>query len=161
MADRIIVMNKGSIEQQGDPLNIYYEPSNPFVADFIGSSNILYGERVNEPISQGQVAIRLDNGGLVVCDTKDIASNRLAVAIKSVHLKLSHDAQPDAVNAWEVRVTRRSFAGDFVEYQLDWNGQPLLCRGLPDKLAEEGKSIICSVDPENAVMMEGSDISAR
>jgi iron(III) transport system ATP-binding protein len=156
MADRIIVMNNGQVEQEGDPLSIYYEPATPFVADFIGSSNIVLGERVDEPIGPGLVAVRLDNGGIIVCDAKDVESNRLAVAIKSVHLKLTHCAPPEAVNAWEVRVTRRSFAGDFVEYRLDWKGQPLLCRGLPDELVEEGETIVCSVAPEHAVLMQSS-----
>ncbi len=95
-------------------------------------------------------------GGIIVCDAKDVESNRLAVAIKSVHLKLTHCAPPEAVNAWEVRVTRRSFSGDFVEYRLDWKGQPLLCRGLPDELVEEGETIVCSVAPEHAVLMQSS-----
>ena len=159
MADRVIVMNNGHVEQGGDPLSIYYEPATPFVADFIGSSNIVHGERVDEPIGPGLVAVRLDNGGIVVCAARDVASNRLAVAFKSVHLKLTKNVLPDAVNAWEVRVTRRSFAGDFVEYQLDWNGQPLLCRGLPDELVEEGQAIFCSVAPEHAVLMQGSGTS--
>ena len=43
MSDTIIVMNKGKIQQMGSPEDIYNEPSNAFVADFIGESNILDG----------------------------------------------------------------------------------------------------------------------
>lgn len=43
MSNQIIVMNKGRIEQAGNPVNIYNEPVNAFVADFIGESNILDG----------------------------------------------------------------------------------------------------------------------
>lgn len=43
MSNQIIVMNKGRIEQIGSPVNIYNEPVNAFVADFIGESNILDG----------------------------------------------------------------------------------------------------------------------
>ena len=43
MSDTIIVMNKGKIQQMGSPEYIYNEPSNAFVADFIGESNILDG----------------------------------------------------------------------------------------------------------------------
>jgi len=43
MSNQIIVMNKGRIEQVGTPVNIYNEPVNAFVADFIGESNILDG----------------------------------------------------------------------------------------------------------------------
>lgn len=43
MSDRIVVMNKGKIQQIGDPRDIYDEPRNRFVADFIGESNIIEG----------------------------------------------------------------------------------------------------------------------
>ena len=41
MSDRIVVMNQGYIQQMGTPENIYNEPENAFVADFIGDSNII------------------------------------------------------------------------------------------------------------------------
>jgi iron(III) transport system ATP-binding protein len=41
MADRVVVMNKGAIEQVGAPLEVYERPSTPFVADFIGKVNTL------------------------------------------------------------------------------------------------------------------------
>lgn len=43
MSDRIVVMNGGVIQQMGDPKDIYDEPQNRFVADFIGDSNIVEG----------------------------------------------------------------------------------------------------------------------
>ena len=43
MSDTIIVMNKGVIQQMGTPQDIYNEPANAFVADFIGESNIIDG----------------------------------------------------------------------------------------------------------------------
>lgn len=43
MSDRVVVMDKGKIQQVGTPQDIYNEPKNAFVADFIGESNILDG----------------------------------------------------------------------------------------------------------------------
>jgi iron(III) transport system ATP-binding protein len=43
VADRIVVMNHGVIEQVGSPMEIYREPATPFVADFIGKMNICPG----------------------------------------------------------------------------------------------------------------------
>lgn len=45
MSDRIVVMWKGAIAQQGDPARIYHDPASTFVADFIGKSNILQIEK--------------------------------------------------------------------------------------------------------------------
>ncbi len=43
MSDTVVVMNKGKIQQIGSPIDIYNEPQNAFVADFIGESNIIDG----------------------------------------------------------------------------------------------------------------------
>ena len=44
VADRIVVMNRGAIEQVGTPLQVYRDPSSPFVADFVGKINVLHGQ---------------------------------------------------------------------------------------------------------------------
>ncbi len=58
MADRIVVMNHGVIDQVGTPLEIYREPATRFVADFIGTMNFLPG-RVAGPGRVGIAAIEV------------------------------------------------------------------------------------------------------
>ncbi|MBE6062347.1 MAG: ABC transporter ATP-binding protein [Clostridium butyricum] len=48
MSDTIVVMNKGVIQQMGTPQDIYNEPANAFVADFIGESNIISGTMLED-----------------------------------------------------------------------------------------------------------------
>ena len=48
MSDTVVVMNEGKIQQIGTPLDIYNEPQNAFVADFIGESNILDGVMLDD-----------------------------------------------------------------------------------------------------------------
>ena len=50
MSDTVVVMNKGKIQQIGSPIDIYNEPKNAFVADFIGESNIIDGIRHRESL---------------------------------------------------------------------------------------------------------------
>ena len=52
MSDTIVVMDKGSIQQIGTPEDIYNEPKNAFVADFIGESNIIDGVMVQDHLVQ-------------------------------------------------------------------------------------------------------------
>ena len=47
MADRIVVMNHGVIEQIGTPAEVYRDPATPFVADFVGKTNLLPAERAD------------------------------------------------------------------------------------------------------------------
>jgi spermidine/putrescine transport system ATP-binding protein len=48
MSDTVVVMDNGEIQQIGTPLDIYNEPKNAFVADFIGESNILDGKMLDD-----------------------------------------------------------------------------------------------------------------
>ena len=50
MSDRIVVMNKGKIQQLGRPIDIYNEPVNSFVANFIGETNIIRGKYVSKDL---------------------------------------------------------------------------------------------------------------
>ncbi len=57
VADRIVVMNHGVIEQVGTPLEIYREPATAFVADFVGKVNVLSANRVNGSLQLGRMTI--------------------------------------------------------------------------------------------------------
>jgi spermidine/putrescine transport system ATP-binding protein len=63
MSDRIAVMNRGVIEQMGEPEEIYERPRTTFVAGFIGVSNLMPGEVVS--VNGGAPSIRLDAGPTV------------------------------------------------------------------------------------------------
>jgi spermidine/putrescine transport system ATP-binding protein len=60
MSDRIAVMSRGRIEQVGPPEDLYDRPATAFVADFIGTTNLLSG--TVESIADGAAVVRLDSG---------------------------------------------------------------------------------------------------
>lgn len=64
MSDRVVVMNEGVIQQIGTPQDIYNEPENAFVADFIGESNILDGVMVRDGLCRfaGKEFVCVDGG---------------------------------------------------------------------------------------------------
>lgn len=64
MSDTVVVMDKGDIQQIGSPIDIYNEPKNAFVADFIGESNILEGVMIDDYLVEvaGQRFKSLDSG---------------------------------------------------------------------------------------------------
>ncbi len=57
VADRIVVMNHGVIEQVGTPMDIYREPASPFVADFVGKINVLSAQRVQGELRFGSMCL--------------------------------------------------------------------------------------------------------
>ena len=65
ISDRIVVMRDGVIEQVGTPGEIYDRPRNTFVADFVGSANLIRGRRRTDLERDGLVVIQTTGGALV------------------------------------------------------------------------------------------------
>lgn len=87
MADRIVVMNEGRIEQVGSPLELYNKPDNLFVAGFIGAPqmNLLEGQVV---LQDGSKYLRLATGDLPLADTLPADEGQLVVlGIRPEHLR--------------------------------------------------------------------------
>ncbi|MCK7609981.1 sulfate ABC transporter ATP-binding protein [Acinetobacter portensis] len=61
VADQIIVMNKGNVEQIGSPREVYEKPATPFVFDFLGQANRFEGHNQNGVIQIGEDRIQLDS----------------------------------------------------------------------------------------------------
>lgn len=57
VADRIVVMNHGKIEQVGTPEEVYDHPNNPFVYDFLGNVNLFHGRLENGKLLHGETAL--------------------------------------------------------------------------------------------------------
>jgi len=57
VADRIVVMNNGKIEQIGSPNEVYTNPKSPFVYDFLGNVNLFKGRLHNGKLMQGEVVL--------------------------------------------------------------------------------------------------------
>ena len=62
VADRIVVMNHGVIEQVGTPMDIYREPASPFVADFVGKVNVLPARVAAGELRVGTLSIPCEGG---------------------------------------------------------------------------------------------------
>src|SRR3546814_11313301 len=73
MADRVVIMSRGKIEQIGDPQEIYRAPRTKFVAEFLGSSNIFSGRVA--ALADGLVEIATPAGDFAVVrnPAKDLA----------------------------------------------------------------------------------------
>ncbi len=64
VADRVVIMSKGKIEQVGSPAEIFEHPANPFVMDFLGNVNVFHGSISGDraAIDRLQVTLRADGG---------------------------------------------------------------------------------------------------
>ena len=111
MADRIVVMNQGVIEQIGPPLEIYREPATAFVADFIGTMNFAPGT------VEGPGQARLGGVGLA-CDTGGLdAGTPVTVAIRPEDIVVQ-DVATGEENPVEAQIGAMEFLGSFFRAEL-------------------------------------------
>jgi spermidine/putrescine transport system ATP-binding protein len=119
MSDRIAVMNRGSVMQTGSPAEVYEHPASLFVADFIGSSNKLYGRLLD--CAGGSAIVQLD------CDTivqvpmlRPIpAGSRMVVLVRPDHAVIvPADAERAGLNAVQGQVTKVAYLGTHLEIEI-------------------------------------------
>ena len=125
LADRIVVMNQGSIEQVGTPQEIYQQPISAFVADFVGKTNPLQGQWV----SFG----RFNWHGLELSCEQTQAMGQtglVALALRPEDIVLHDDTASlhEGDNRCEAQVEDLEFLGAFcrVSLRVPQNGQTLL-----------------------------------
>jgi len=90
MADTIAVMNQGKIEQLGTPTELYERPKTTFVANFLGTSNLLDGT------VEGPGTVRLADGTLVQVDTAG-SSGHVSIGVRPEKVSLG-DAHPNTLS---------------------------------------------------------------
>ena len=134
MSDTVVVMNKGDIQQIGSPVDIYNEPINAFVADFIGESNILDGimkkdllveifgsefECVDRGFGENtpvDVVIRPEDIKIVDAENAKIAGIVESVTFKGVHYEMVIEAYDFS---WLVHSTKEAEVGSTVGISFD------------------------------------------
>ena len=120
MSDEIMVMSDGAVQQTGDPVSLYREPSNRFVANFVGLTSLLTGQVVrlrgsDVEIQIGDIALKGRPAG---DDLRSGSTAECAVRAEQVRI-FSIDAKLDEFdNAFEGVVDQPIFEGDRMVYQI-------------------------------------------
>jgi len=158
ISDRVIVMSGGTIEQTGTPQDIYDRPRNRFVADFVGSANLIAGRvRPGSAADGGAVfetavglALRVSTNGALRGD-EDLAALRASY----VHLGPTGAGDATAANVAPGRIESRLFHGDFIEYVVAWPCGRLIVRRPPTEILAEGSEVAVSFSPLHCVLLQG------
>ena len=147
MSDTIVVMDKGSIQQIGTPEDIYNEPKNAFVADFIGESNIIDGIMVQDKLVQmyGRQFPCLDGG---------FAPNE---AVDVVIRPEDIDIVPVEQGQLTGTVTNVTFKGMQYDIIVDFKGFKWLIQTTDH--SPEGARIGIKIDPDGIHVMKKSQYS--
>ena len=113
VSDRIFVMNEAVIDQDGTPQQLYEEPVNLFVADFIGDANIVKAqilkiEGANAEVEIGGIRTKLPHRGLI--------SGEVNVAISPQSISLSQSGNGNSIPG---TILKAIYLGGHIEYTVD------------------------------------------
>jgi iron(III) transport system ATP-binding protein len=113
VSDTIFVMNEAVIDQEGTPQQLYEEPVNLFVADFIGDANIVKAQilkidGINANVDIGGIGVNLPNRGLV--------SGEVSVAIRPQSICLSQSGNKNSIPG---TILKAIYLGGHIEYTVD------------------------------------------
>ena len=135
VADRIVVMNHGVIEQVGTPLEVYREPASPFVADFVGKVNVL-----NAKVRQGRVTV---GGFELPCEHAD-GDVRIYLRPEDV---LARPIAADDPCQFDATIEKIEFLGSFchVHVRTPLLAQPLVVYLSLNFLSEQSLQVGSSV----------------
>jgi spermidine/putrescine transport system ATP-binding protein len=155
MSDRIAVMHRGRIEQLGTPEDLYDRPATAFVADFIGTTNLLSG--TVEGQHNGVANVRLDSGDmcLVASPGRRIGELvKLSVRPESITLAAVPDGTESA-GGLHGTVDQVAYLGASVLYHIRTHGGLVLSvlAGRSSQRFESGTSVELDWQPVDALVL--------
>ncbi len=161
MSDRMAVLADGRIQQVGSPDEVYQNPSNRFVADFIGTANLFSGTVADA--SNGHVS--LQNGFKIdvdIADDADVASaegNEVTVLFRPEFLSLTN-GESDGMNNLPGVVRERTYYGSRVDYfvEIDATDDNEKVVQISEPLSADsdvaiGEEIVVSFDPSSPILI--------
>lgn len=145
MADKIVVLRDGRIEQVGAPMDLYRDPDNRFVAGFIGSPamNFLDCDVVDGVVRHPALTDTIPVTGSVPSDAK-----RVTLGIRPEHVQVDRAGDTCTVDLTE------ALGGVSYSYLLTPNGDKLIVEERDDQRSAQGDKIGLSVRPERAMLFD-------
>ncbi|GAA1029785.1 ABC transporter ATP-binding protein [Virgisporangium ochraceum] len=152
MSDRVVVMNKGRVEQVAAPAEIYFRPATVFVADFIGRANFV--EVVPEQVDGGSATVNALGGRLRVAAHPAVRANApayLMIRPETISLAPAGDGGIGAV-------LRSTFHGHSVDYEVETiSGTLHVTESGPDPnaLIDIGTNVAITLSPDRSYVLDG------
>jgi iron(III) transport system ATP-binding protein len=153
MSDRIVVMRAGLIEQSGTPADIYSHPRTAFVADFVGSANLVSGQVARA--GGGLATLRTGDGDEVHGVTLGRQlGNEGTFSIRTVHFVVTAVQPAVPLNVWPVEIIRSVFLGDITQIHARWGSREVVIRQVGDCPAAAGAPAYLSVAPDRCILLD-------
>ena len=156
LANRIVVLNKGAIEQVGTPMELYHTPVNQFVAGFIGSPkmNFIAGELVSATPTLATVKLHVGTVVQVAADATSLpVGAKLTLGARPEHIEASKEP-PAADNAVKSHVQLAEHLGDTTYLHLMLTGatESLTVRTDPENPLDTGDTAWLGLPPKRCFL---------
>ena len=153
MSDTIIVMKDGIIQQIGTPIDVYNEPKNAYVADFIGESNIFEASVVSETGTKGTLTLMMENGHVLAEGEGFKYEEIVYLCLRPENIEISTTPREGFTLKGFVR--DHVYVGNVVKTVLELpNGKTVQVNRNPHGLLiEPGTLVNLFWDPKDAVVM--------
>jgi iron(III) transport system ATP-binding protein len=146
LSTHIAVMQAGAVVQLGKPREVYMEPANKFVAEFIGTSNFIPGT-IGAATAEHH-SVETANGPLFLGTAdKHPVGAEVVVSIRPEAVSLSTASRPGVPNEWHGTVVTRAFLGDSVDHVVAVGKQEMRARTNPEISIEPGTQVYLQLDP--------------
>ncbi|MDJ1183247.1 ABC transporter ATP-binding protein [Roseofilum casamattae] len=132
LSERIAIMRDGKIEQVGSPSEIYNRPISPFVADFIGDTNLFRGRRVQS--HSGAVEVKTENGlnmWAALSEQGTSAGDRLVVSVRPEKIHLTATPPESDRNCFPGMLKHSMFMGTHIQCVVELRSGDLLTVAQP------------------------------
>ena len=159
LSDRIVVFNKGRVQQVGTPRDVYERPANLFVADFMGLVNKLPGTLIEGHGTQGRV--RIGERTIVVHLGEGLSGPTcpVTVAIRPEAISFATGAHPGSgANILSGRLVESSFLGNIVDHQVNVGGTLIRVQGDRHQSLEPGTSVELAIPIGECVAMRSDAV---
>ena len=152
LSSNIAVMRAGEVVQLGKPRDIYENPQNKFVAEFIGTSNFIDG--TVKARNGDRYVVETHDGRLTLDAALDVQpGTEVVVSIRPEAVLLTTERPSDAVNVWEGNVTNRAFLGDAVDHVVSVGKREIRARCLPHISHAPGTTVYMEMDPAKLALV--------
>ncbi|MCP5514884.1 MAG: ABC transporter ATP-binding protein [Spirochaetales bacterium] len=151
ISDRIVILNKGIIMQQGSPTEVYSKPENKFVAGFMGTTNFIPGE-ISET-KGSRLLMTTEGGRKLLCSGPEAEKGKKCEAAVRPENILFCPSGETGENIFPALVTRASYTGDMIDYEIEFDGIRLRARGSVKERAEAGDKINIKIDPDHTPVL--------
>jgi iron(III) transport system ATP-binding protein len=156
LADRMVVLRDGRVEQVGGPREMYERPGSRFVAEFLGETNFLRAT-LEGPPAHGARTVRTPAGTLATATAGDRPQGtELTASVRPEALRLQPEADvPAGRPALRGVVAETTYLGEMSQHRVDCAGTAVKVFELnPRALSRRGEPVALTVDPEQVVMLE-------